>query len=266
MSTGTDRDRVLAMLLQRARDDHHVQAAALTGSLADGGHDRWSDIDLVLGVDDDIAGDVTDDGSAAPLVARTAQAWTAWLVDHLDAVHHWDLPVEPDRVVRVFLLPGGLEVDLTFAPAEQFGPRGPQWRTVFGVPQDLPPFLAADPVLLIGLGWHHLMHAQVCLHRGLLWQAEHWISATRGHLITLACSRLGHRSDHAKGAHLLPEALSAALQATLVGDLSSQEVQRALSAATGAYLQEVRQVDPALASRLVLLLPPTDVRGDRSAV
>jgi hypothetical protein len=67
--------------------------------------------------------------------------WTRWLYHELGAQHHWDLTGGPPGI-HVFLLPGWLEVDLTFAPEDQFGPRGPQWRTVFGQPQPLEPFPA----------------------------------------------------------------------------------------------------------------------------
>jgi hypothetical protein len=43
---------------------------------------------------------------------------------------------------------------------------------------------------------------------GRWWQAEHWISAMRDHVITLACVRLGYPAHYAKGAHLLPEDLT----------------------------------------------------------
>lgn len=39
---------------------------------------------------------------------------------------------------------GWLEIDLTFTPQAGFGPRGPQWRTIFGQPQPLEPFPGPD--------------------------------------------------------------------------------------------------------------------------
>jgi hypothetical protein len=36
------------------------------------------------------------------------------------------------------------------------------------------------------------LHARICIERGRWWQAEHWISAMRDHVITLACLRLGY--------------------------------------------------------------------------
>lgn len=235
MFTVEERDRLRGRLLARAETDETVVGAAFTGSYAVGEGDRWSDTDLVLAVRGDLA--------------PTLRRWTEWLYDDLGARHHWDLPVGA-AVVRVFLLPGWLEIDLTFAPEDGFGPRGPQWRTVFGRPRTLEPFAAPDGDTLVGLLWHHALHARVCVERGRWWQAEHWISGLRDHVITLACLRLGHAHAYAKGAHLLPDDLSAELERSLVRSLTATELDRALTAAIGAATAEVERSRPGLAPRL----------------
>jgi hypothetical protein len=118
--------------------------------------------------------------------------WTDRLYAEFGALHHWDLPAGP-IVYRVFLLPGSLEVDIAFTPAAEFGPLGPNWRTVFGRVMECPAGGPADPGNLIGLAWHHALHARVCVERRRWWQAEHWIGAVRAQVIALACLRLGHR-------------------------------------------------------------------------
>ena len=164
MFTAEERDRVREQLLARAEADSAVVGAAFTGSHATGDGDRWSDTDLVLAIR----------GELTPVL----NGWTRWLYRELGAQHHWDLPVGRG-IVRVFLLPGLLEVDLTFAPQADFGPRGPQWRTIFGQPQPGEPFPALDRDTLTGLAWHHALHARISIERGRWWQAEHWISAGR---------------------------------------------------------------------------------------
>jgi hypothetical protein len=233
--TAEERDRVREQLLTRAEADSAITGAAFTGSHATGEGDRWSDTDLVLAVR----------GELSPVLNQ----WTRWLCDELGALHHWDLPAGA-RIIRVFLLPGWIEIDLTFAPEDEFGPRGPQWRTVFGHPQPLAPFPAPDPQHLAGLIWHHALHAFICTERGRWWQAEHWISALRDHAITLACLRLGHPAAYAKGAHLLPGDLTAPLETTLVRSLTEPELRRALAAAINVATDELAQSDPALATRL----------------
>ncbi len=49
-------------------------------------------------------------------------------------------------------------------------------------------------------------------------------------MITLACLRLGYPAHYPKGAHLLPDDLTAPLEATLIHSLGEPELRRALAA------------------------------------
>lgn len=142
-----ERDRVRARLLELAEADRAVVAVAITGSHAIGEGDRWSDIDLAFAVD----------GELAEVLGR----WTELLGGEFGALHHWDLPFG-SAIYRVFLLPGGLEVDLAFTPAAEFGPRGPAWRTVSGATVRPRPSAPPRRDDLVGLGWHHVLHAPTC--------------------------------------------------------------------------------------------------------
>ncbi|WP_345651974.1 hypothetical protein [Streptomyces siamensis] len=209
--------------------------AAYTGSLAVDAEDRWSDTDLVLAV----RGDLT----------TTLDRWTRWLYEKLNAQHHWDLPAGASRI-RVFLLSQWIEIDLTFAPEGDFGPRGPQWRTLFGQEQPVDSFSLPDRNTLVGLVWHHALHARLCIHRNRWWQAEHWISAMRDHVITLASLRLGLPDSYAKGAHLLPDELMADMEATLVTSTNASELNRALAVTIAVATDELRRSAPELATRI----------------
>jgi hypothetical protein len=235
MFSTEERARTRDQLLKRAEADDAIVGAAYTGSLGTGADDRWSDTDLVLAVR----------GELAPALIR----WTDWLYTEHKAQHHWDLQVGP-KLIRVFLLPGWLELDLTFAPEADFAPRGPQWQTIFGQAQPLDPYPPTDRHLLAGLLWHHALHARICLARRRWWQAEHWISAMRDHVITMACARLGLPAANAKGADLLPDDLTAPLQATLVRELTATELRRTLTAIIAVATDEIARFDPALAARL----------------
>jgi hypothetical protein len=234
-----ERDSIRDRLLGMAEADSALVGAAVTGSQAVDGGDRWSDIDLAFGVE-------------GPLEA-TMRRWTELIHHDFAAIHHWDLPAGP-AIYRVFLLPSGLEVDLAFMPAAEFGPHGPSWRTVFGHPApraDAPPPSRRE---LTGRAWHHALHARVCVRRHRWWQAEQWISALRGEILALACLRLGHPTDYAKGAHLLPADVTTPLTDTLVRVLDQAELTRALGAASSALLAELALVDQALAARLTPVL------------
>jgi hypothetical protein len=94
----------------------------------------------------------------------------------------------------------------------------------------------------------------VCVERARWWQAEHWISALRDHVVALACLRLGHPAAHAKGAHLLPDDLSTALESTLVRSLTAAELHRALGATIDVVTAELERSRPELAPRLAPML------------
>jgi hypothetical protein len=123
------RDRTRSLLLERAHEDARIVAGAVVGAEARGRVDRWSDLDLTFGLAED-----------ASLDAVLAD-WTRALADQLDAVSLFDV-WRGATVYRVFLLPGNLQVDLSFTPRAEFGPLGPTsscssappWRTGSGRP------------------------------------------------------------------------------------------------------------------------------------
>ncbi len=151
MFTAEYRDQVRHRLLELAQADPRVTAGALTGSMAFGGGDGWSDIDVAFGIDDGITPEaVLDD-------------WMRVLDRELGIVDHFDLR-SGLSIYRVFLLPSGLEVDVAVTPAEEFGARGPHFRALFGTTQKLQAIPQPTPSYLIGLGWHHVLHARF-VHR-----------------------------------------------------------------------------------------------------
>lgn len=235
--TSDHRDAVRRQLLGLAENDPRITGAAVTGSAADGREDRWSDIDLFFGVADHVA-----------LDAVLAE-WSGYLYGELGALHHFELKV-PGAVYRAFLLPSCLEVDLGFTPAEQFGPVGPQFRAVFGEAVQPPPATGADPGQLIGLAWHHVLHARSCIERHQPWQAEYWISGIRDQTLALACLRLGQPTDDAKGADALPVAVTGELEDALVRSLELVELRRALQVAATRLLVELAATDAVQAQRL----------------
>jgi hypothetical protein len=229
-----ERARVRERLLELAEADPDVVGAAITGSLATGREDRWSDIDLAFGIE----------GEPADALER----WTATVYDQFRALHHWDVPFD-STLYRVFLLPDCLEVDLAFTPSADFGPRGPSWRTVFGRAAEFPP-TAPDRDHLVGLAWHHVLHSRAAIERGKPWQAEWFISSLRDQILALACLRLGQPTDYARGTDLLPASVTTPVEAALVRSLDESELRRALAAASSACQTELDLVDPDLAGRL----------------
>ncbi len=224
-------------LLGLAEKDPRITGAAVTGSAADGQEDPWSDIDLFFGVATQVALDAV------------VSDWTGYLYGELGALHHFDLKV-PAAVYRAFLLPSCLEVDLGFTPADRFGPVGPHFRAVFGQMAQTSPAPHPDPGHLIGLAWHHVLHARSCIERSKPWQAEFWISGIRDQTLALACLRLGKPTHYAKGADALPSTITGGLEDALVRSLALEELRRALRVAAAQLLVELSATDAAQAQRL----------------
>ena len=224
-----ERDTVRDHVLHIAASDERVIAGALVGGLADGGGDRWSDLDLTFGVAENVP------------VADVLADWTVDLVQSFHAVHLFDLPSDA-AIYRVFLLPGCLQVDLSFALASDFGARGPKFRLLFGNAVERPHVPQPSPHDLFGLAVHHAVRARFCIERGRSWQAEHWIAGIRENALSLACRRRGLDARHGRGFDDLPDEVLDALGAALVPSVERGELLRALDAAVATLLREATEV------------------------
>ena len=243
MFTAEFREQVRKRVLELVRVDPRVTGGALTGSTAIGLGDQWSDIDLAFGIaDGNRLEDVLDD-------------WTHLLDQEFGVLHHFDLHASQRRISRVFLLPGGLEIDVVVLAAEDLGAGGPRFRALFGTTHELEAQPQPDASYLLGMSWLHVLHARACIERHKLWQAEYFIRGIRDHVLALACLRLGEDTRYyGVGADRLPAAVTAPLTEALVRSLDVLELRRALAVATLCLIRELEESDGQLSARLSPLL------------
>jgi hypothetical protein len=223
--TVEERERAQERILELAKSDPRIVAGAAVGSLATGSGDRWSDLDLTFGVAEDT------------VIADVLEDLTRKVVAAFDAVVLFDLPFE-STIYRVFLLPGALQVDLSFTPASDFGARGPRWKLLFGEDierEHTPPPSARE---IFGYAVHEAVRARFCIERGRLWQAVYLIDDLRDHAFALASLRRGLEAAFARDVHQLPEELQASFEDTLVRSLEPEELLRALRAAVAELQRE----------------------------
>jgi hypothetical protein len=239
--TPAERERICGRLVELARRDDRVTGAALIGSGAGSRRDRWSDIDLGMGI------------AATIDTADVIRDWTELVETEFGCVHHFDVR-SASSVYRVFLLPNGLELDLSFTPEIDFGPRGPAFRRLFGKAAAASPGSREDADELIGLGWHHALHAFVAIERKKYWLAEYWTSALRDQVLTLACLRLGEETAWGRGYDRLPAEMKIGMEPALVRSLDPAELRRALGVVADGFLAEVAQRDNDLSSGLRSLM------------
>jgi hypothetical protein len=232
MFTVEQRDALRERVLALADEDPRVVAGAAVGSLALGGGDRYSDLDLTFAVADDTP------------VAHVLGDWTRVLADELGAVRLVDLERTP-TIYRVFLLPDALQFDLSLTPASRFAPAGPSWRTLFGEIAEEHTRAPSPPLAedLFGWGVIYGLHAHTCIDRGRLWQAEHYTGAVRDHALSLACLRHDLPAMQARGYDDLPAGVLSGFDGTHIGSLDPAKLQRALSLALEALFREAKETN-----------------------
>jgi hypothetical protein len=219
------RDHVLAL----AERDERIVAGAAVGSLALGGGDRFSDLDLTFAV---------ADGAD---VSAVLDDWSRALADGVHAVQLVDLE-RPPTIYRVFLLPDALQFDLSLTPAARFAPAGPRFRLLFGdiVESETRTPTPPDAAGLFGWGVIYGLHARTCIRRARLWAAEQYVGAVRDHALSLACLQRDLPAVQARGYDDLPADVLARFDQTHVGSLDPEALEAALSAAMAALLREAR--------------------------
>ena len=220
-----ERDRIRDRVLAMARADARIVGGAVVGSMSIGPGDEWSDLDLTFGL--------------APGVAprQILDGWTPVLAAELGAVHLVDVPFRTS-LYRVFLMPGRLQVDLSFTPGEDFGATSPRFRLLFGRAIEKPHVAPPAPRDLFGLGVLYALHARTCLARGRLWQAEYMVRTVRDHALELACVARGLPAREGRGLDDLPPEVAAAYADCLVLAIDAQERDRALGRSIAALLRE----------------------------
>jgi hypothetical protein len=235
--TPEQREEIREGLLARARQDDRVTGAALTGSAALGNEDRWSDVDVFLGIAEsvDLHAVITD--------------WTSAVYDEAGAVHHWDVQAGA-ALYRVFLLESGLQVDIAFTPELDFGARSPSFELAFGEPVEVPPTEPPAFADVAGLGWLGVLHANKAIERGRPWEAAYWVGSVRDQTLALACLRMGESPYYSRGVDRLPPDVTTPLAETFVRGLEPDELRRALRAARRRLLEEIGRTDAELADRL----------------
>lgn len=232
---------MLGRLIKWAEADPRIVAAAVVGSLADRTADRWSDIDLAMGV------------SESASVDELLDDWSGLMAEEFSAVVLLDL-MSRGATYRVFMLDDWLQVDLSFAPEAAFHKATERFKPLFGAYRT-----SHTPIRDPGeaLGWAILWArtARASIDRGRLWSAEFCISALRDETLAMACAARGIRSGHGRGTDDLPDDVIRAHEDSLVRSLSPDELERALDNALILLAREAAELEDERLARIVRSLP-----------
>jgi hypothetical protein len=237
MFTPETRERLREALVARAHSDDRIVAAAVVGSASVGREDRWSDIDLALGL------------AETAEMSEVMADWTEEMYRDHGTVHHLDVWRGPS-CVRVFLLADTLQVDIAFRPPPDFRATSSTFRLLFGEAGDRPPAPPPDADELIGLGWVYALHVRSSLERGRVWQAEWMLSRVREQVLALACLRHGLPTDEGRGIDELSPDVTKSLTDILPRSLDVAELRRAFRVTGDRLIEEIAQADYDLLERL----------------
>ena len=227
MFTSEERAELRSDLLRRAASDLRLSGGAITGSLAASREDVWSDIDLAFGLANRAEmGEVLSD-------------WTDHMYGERLAVHHLDTKFQ-GWIYRTFLLPSTLQVDLAFAPKDEFRALSPKFRLVFGraeEPKHVPPPNLLD---LSTQCWGDLVCTRAAIASGELWQADYLLSRARDNMLALFCIRHDLSAYHARGIDFLPHDIKAKLESSFAMQLCESELSRALKIMEAVLNDEIQ--------------------------
>lgn len=244
MFSEAERERVRTLILDMARGDERVLAAAEVGSNAAGLGDRWSDLDLTFAL---------REGAAVPEVA---DEWAQVLREREAVAQLFDLPLAA-TLYRVLLFPGALQVDLSWTP-RAIPQRGEKFRMLFGEAVERMPSPRTHPAQSFGLAVHHALHARISVERGRPWAAAWAIEGLRNETLALACLARGLPARFARGHDALPREVLDRARQSLVRGLERDDLLRALAAGIELLLDEcggmVRAASPSLDADLRTLM------------
>lgn len=183
MFTERYRDKIRAAIIACVENDDDIVSAAVIGSYARKEVDEYSDIDLTFGLHESVDVD--------QVLHRYRQ--------HMQEAHEGAFLFELKQghtVYLVFLLPGCLQVDLSFAPQSAFGPKQYPFELLFGYDTGEKQITPPEPVReKFGLMIHHILRAKICKERNKIEEANDWLTKARKYFWKLNANRAS-AEDH----------------------------------------------------------------------
>ena len=214
MFTPAERDAARARLIELARADPRIVSGAEVGSNALRPGDRWSDLDLTFGLAEGVT------------VEKILTDWTRLLREELDALHLFDLP-SGETMYRVYLLPGNLQVDLSFTPGA-VAKMGEKFALLFGTAVANRSAVPLDPHDVLGLAVHAALRVRVYVERERWWHAAYFLDELRYQTLAYACLRRGLPGKFGRGLDDLPDDVKDRATGTFVASLERGDLERGL--------------------------------------
>ncbi|MBK9247889.1 MAG: nucleotidyltransferase domain-containing protein [Ignavibacteria bacterium] len=209
------REEIRNAIISNVKSDNRIVSAAVIGSYSRGEVDRWSDIDLTFGIDETVPTNTVMD------------SMTEYMIQEFQAVVLFDIS-RGTTMYRVFILPGCLQVDLSFSSVSHFGAVGSHFTLLYGSSLEKPQPMPQKTRELFGYMIHHLLRAKFCAERDRLWQAEFWLAEARNYALKLACISHNLTIDYGRGYDDLPQEVLDCFTGSFIAQITKEEIVRGI--------------------------------------
>lgn len=229
------------LTLALSADQERVAGMLLVGSGVLGFRDDWSDLDVAV---------VVPEGMDAIEVFHT---WAALLPKTLPVLWVYSAVRGEQVGLLSILLQDYLEVDITFQPLSALGAYT-NWKVLFdrtgrvdavmrsrALPEPTP-LLETYNCRLDSI-WYFVTHAVLCLRRGRLWEALHYVGELRERTIEIEKLLTERTTSHQCQIDDLPRDRLASLEGTLVRSIDHDEIGLALRCATRVFFDTAQRVE-----------------------
>ena len=247
--TAYDRDCVLQWLIVESQKEPAFVGSILVGSGAVGFADGYSDLDILMIVDDPVD------------LAQVSERWRNRLRDHLPVLAYAESPRAERIILHNFLLENFLELNICVQPQSLLSATRANYRVLWDKTNRMQSIMdetwagrkeTTSPLARYYSDrkasiWHYINHAYVALKRDRLWQALSDIEEIRRQVIHLRAYREELEPKRNCDVDTMDEEFRKKLSLLLVGSLSSETLKQKLDIAARMFFEEARSVSRHLA-------------------
>ena len=238
--TEQEREEIMQTIISEMRNDERILSVILAGSTSRGFNDRFSDIDLVIVVDDEN-------------FRSCCKEWVEWFGNQYNEMMHFGGPLHEGKQVYCYLLEGYLEVDLVFESRSAISPRKER-KFIFNRTATLLEELnnlsdrdgdvqKGQYLNSISNVWYNIIHGTVALKRGNIWRSYSEILQLMCKTADLAGMVYNVKTEDMQSIDLLPTEIIEDFSKCIASEISNTSIETALRRCMRLYFNLAKTLD-----------------------
>lgn len=240
MVTEQERDAILQNILAELRNDVRIVSVILAGSTSRGFQDRYSDIDLVIVIENESFDLCCDE-------------WIEWFENTHSVLQRFGGVLHHGKQIFCYFLEGYLEVDLVFESRNAISP-----RTDRSIEFDRTGVLEEEFIVLDGQVtesqkeqyqnsisnvWYNITRGAIALHRGNVWRAYHETLQIMYKTAELAGIRYNKETDDLQSIELLPNEFVMKFKDCVPTEITLPAIERSFRGSIELYFIQALALD-----------------------